>query len=96
LEWSQHQQHAFDQLKLAVGTAPVLQFFEPSKPATIQTDASSTGLNCSCLLQEKQLIAYACTSILTKAETRFAPIEGELLACEKFNMYIYGMETTVK
>ena len=77
-EWSQHQQHAFDQLKLAVSTAPVLQFFDPSKPATIQTDASSTGLG-SCLLQDGRPIAYASRS-LTEAETRYAQIEKELLS----------------
>ena len=97
-EWTISQQQAFDELKRVISQAPVLRFFDPLKPVTIQTDSSSTGLG-SCLLQDGQPIAYASRALLD-TEKRYAQIEKELLAivfaCEKFHMYIYGRKTHVQ
>jgi len=93
MSWSWSEQHdlAFSHLKQLVVSAPVLRFFDPSKPVVIQTDSSSTGLG-SCLLQDGLPIAYASTA-LADSETRYAQIEQELLAVvfatEKFFQYIY-------
>lgn len=96
--WSFEQQQAFEQLKRLIAEAPVLRYFDPSKPVTIQTDSSSTGLG-SCLMQEGQPLAFA-SRALTDAETRYAQIEKECLAivfaCEKFHTYIYGRKTYVQ
>lgn len=96
--WTQHHDSTFQALKKQIASTPVLRFFDISKPAVIQTDASSMGLG-SCLLQEGRPIAYA-SRALTDAETRYAQIEKELLAivfaCEKFSQYIYGQRTLVQ
>lgn len=85
-------------IKQAVTSTPVLQYFDPSKPVVIQTDASSTGLG-SCLLQDGKPIEFT-SRALTDAETRYAQIEKELLAivfaCIKFHQYIYGRPVTVQ
>ena len=76
--WTDQLDSAFRRLKDLVVSAPVLRFFDPSKPAVIQTDSSSTGIG-SCLLQDGYPVAYA-PRALTDAETRYAQIEKELLA----------------
>ena len=90
--WTDQLDSAFRRLKDLVVSAPVFRFFDPSKPAVIQTDSSSTGIG-SCLLQDGHPVAYA-SRALTDAETRYAQIEKELLA-EKFFQYIYGKVTVV-
>lgn len=89
--WTQHQQDAFDKLKMYVTKPPVLQYYDVSKPVTLTCDTSQHGLGAACL-QDGNPIAYASRS-LTQTETRYAQIEKELLAvvfaCYKF-YYIYG------
>ena len=96
--WTSHHEQAFNSIKQAVTSAPVLQFFDPSGPVVVQTDASSTGLG-SCLMQNGKPIEYA-SRALTDAETRYAQIEKELLAivfaCIKFHQYIYGRRVVVQ
>lgn len=96
--WSDTHQKTFLHLKQLISNTPVLQYFDVSKPAVIQTDASGLGLG-SCLLQEGKPIAFA-SRALTDTETRYAQIEKELLAivfaCERFYTYIYGRTTTVQ
>ena len=96
--WTSHHERVFQNIKQAVTSAPVLQYFDPSKPVVIQTDASSTGLG-SCLLQDGKPIEFA-SRALTDPETRYAQIEKELLAivfaCIKFHQYVYGRPVTVQ
>ena len=78
--------------------SPVLQYFDSSKPAVTQTDASSTGLG-SCLMQDGMPMAFA-SRAFTDCKTRYSQIEKEMLvivfACEKFAHYIYGQLVTVQ
>jgi len=55
--WTTVHQHAVDNIKKAVSSAPVLRFFDQSIPAAIQTDATYTGLD-FVLLQNDQPVAY--------------------------------------
>ena len=90
--WDQPQQMAFDRLKKAVASTPVLRYYNLDEEVTLQCDASQFGLGAT-LLQNEQPVAYA-SRALTSAETRYAQIEKELLAivfaCQHFESYIYG------
>ena len=100
MPWSWTAQHdqASSNIKEAMTYAPVLQYFDPSKPVVIQTDAGSTGLG-SCLLQDGKPVELTSRS-LTDAQTKYAQIEKELLAivfaCIKFHQYIYGRPVTAQ
>ena len=87
------QQESFETIKKLVSEAPILlQYYNVSKPAKIQCDASGKGLG-AVLLQDNKPVCYA-SQALTCAESRYAPIEAEMLAvvfaCHKFHQYIYG------
>jgi hypothetical protein len=94
--WTTQQENAIRDIKAAMISAPALRFFDPSKPAVLQCDASSLGLG-AVLLQEDQPCAFASRALTD--ETRYAQIEKELLAivfaAEKFEHYIYGKRTVI-
>jgi len=43
-EWGDEQQTAFDTLKRAMVTEPILQRFDPERPVTIETDTSDYAI----------------------------------------------------
>ena len=43
-QWTKAEEEAFEEIKRAIVSNPVLRFFDPQLPVTVQTDASSTGL----------------------------------------------------
>ena len=75
----------------------VLTFYDVRKPATIQADASQSGLGCG-LMQQGRPVAFA-SRALTEAEQNYSQIEKEMLAicfaCQKFHQYIYGKSIDV-
>ena len=89
---------SFRKIKQLVSQAPVLQCYDVDKPVTIRCDASGKGLG-AVLLQDNKPVCYA-SRALTDIETRYAPIETEMLAvvfaCRKFHQYIYGRSVTVE
>ena len=97
-QWEHEHNTALEQVKAALASAPVLQFYCVKKAVRLQADASQSGLG-ACLLQEGKPIAYA-SRALTNAERNYAQIEKELLAiyfaCTKFHQYIYGKECRVQ
>lgn len=96
--WNADQQMAFDKLKEAIASSPVLNNFDLNKEVVIQTDSSQNGLGC-CLLQDNKPIAFASRS-LTETEKKYAQIEKETLAIKfavrKFHKYIWGRRITVQ
>jgi len=44
-EWSDKQQEAFETLKKAMITEPILQHFDPERPVTIETEASDYAIH---------------------------------------------------
>ena len=80
--WGEEQQTAFDALKRALTTAPVLALPDFSKPFTIQCDASGVALGVV-LTQEgeggEHPIVYA-SRVLTAAERNYSTSEKECLA----------------
>ena len=75
--WESEQQIAFEKIKTALTTLPVLTYFDKDKDHIIQTDASKTGLG-AVSLQETQPVVYA-SRALTDTEQRYSNIGRELL-----------------
>ena len=100
--WGQSQQQAFVKLKQQLKTSPVLRFPDFTRPFTVTTDASGTGIGCVLSQPDDEgrdhPVAYA-SRTLSPAETRYTVTEQELLgvvwALKKFRPYIYGKPCTV-
>ena len=72
-EWRPPQDKALHEIKQTLSVAPVLAFYDVTKPVVITCDTSKSGLGAA-LLQENKPIAYA-SRALSDAETRYAQIE---------------------
>ena len=83
-QWTNMEQEAFDNLKQALSSAPVLALPDPDKRFYVHTDASSTvaiGGILSQMQDDGKLHPVAYTSRgLTTAETRFTVYELEMLS----------------
>ena len=100
--WNSEQQRAFDTLKSDLANSETLAYFDRNAEETkLTADASPVGLG-AVLTQVKngveQVVAYASRS-LTEVEQRYSQTEKEALgivwACERFHMYLYGVEFTL-
>ena len=96
--WCDEQQEAFDKIKSAITTDPVLQFYDVQQEVTLTCDASSHGLGAACL-QDGKPVAYASRALST-TQKKYAQIEKEMLAvvfaCNTFHDYIYGRQLTIE
>ncbi len=72
-EWGEAQDQSFKEVKKLLTCAPVLQYYDVSKPVQLTCDSSQYGLG-SCLLQDGKPVGYASKS-LTDAQTRWSQIE---------------------
>lgn len=94
------QTSAFQKVKeiLTRSRGPVLAYYDPKKPVTLQVDASKYGLGVV-LLQDSRPVAYV-SKTLTSSEINYAQIEKEMLAilfgCKRFHQYVYGRRFTVE
>ena len=90
--WSAEQEKAFENVKQAVTSAPVLQFFNSSEPVEGQRDASANGIG-FVLMQNGQQVSYS-SRALTTSERNYSQIEKELLVqvfgVERNHQYVYG------
>ena len=98
-QWGTAQEKAFQLLKERVSTTPVLVFYDPNRATVVSAGASNFGLGAVLLQQHDgamKPVVYS-SKTLTSAETRYAQIEKELLACtwacEKFSRYMVGLES---
>lgn len=96
-QWEKEQQKAFDTIKEALMTQPILCHFDPKLPIELRTDACGYGLG-AILLHEfpdktKRVITYA-SRLLQGAELNYAISEKECLAIvwavDKFKTYLMG------
>ena len=101
-EWTVKQQQAFDRLKKAIVTGPVLALPDPDLPFVLHTDAS--GFAVGAVLSQPQPdgllrpIAFLSKKMLD-AETRYPTHEQELLAIvhalKTWRHYLHGRKFTV-
>jgi len=95
--WGNEQNDALEKIKKAVTSAPVLKYFDTSKPTEGIGDASSKGIG-FVLTQEDHPVTYA-SRALTQAEQRYSQIEKELLAqvfgLEHNHQYVYGRKVVL-
>ena len=99
--WGDTQQVAFDTLKKVVSDTPVLRYYSLDEEVVMQCDASQVVIQCyasqygfgAAVMQNGQPVAYV-SRAMTRAETRYAQTEKELLAIvfavEHFEPYVYG------
>ena len=105
VSWTDPCQSAFDRLKQALLTAPVLAFADFAKPFRLYTDASLEGLG-AVLSQtqdgKERVIAYASRRLLPteRNDQNYSSFKIELLALkwavtEKFKDYLWGASFTI-
>ena len=95
-EWKNEQKTAFDDLKQAITSAPVLIPYYPERDTLIICDGSPTGLG-GALFQKTQhgyQPVHYVSRTLTDTESRYSQIERETLAAEfttsRLQMYLLG------
>ena len=100
--WSDQCEAAFQALKKALTEHPILLVADPTKPFTLQTDASHYGLGAVVSQQGEDNcehpVAYASRCLLP-CEVKYAVVEKECLAIvwalDHFNVYLCGQDFTV-
>ena len=105
-QWTSDHQEAFEKLKLALTTAPVLAYPNYSKPFILETDTSLEGLG-AVLLQEDDdgnlcIISYAShmlkpyeRSMHNYSSAKLELLNLKWLVCKKFRDYLIGSKFTV-
>jgi hypothetical protein len=100
-EWKEEQQEAFDKLKEALTTAPVLGKPDYTRDWVLEVDASDIAIG-AVLSQEMDKEVhpvYYWSRQLGKAERNYSTTDRECLAvvaaCKKFRPYILGGHTTI-
>ncbi|GFO32216.1 Zinc finger protein [Plakobranchus ocellatus] len=102
VNWGDSQERAYNSLKVAVTSKPVLQLPDVNKRFVLRTDASDRGLG-AVLMQENEdtlfPVAYA-SKKLTDRERKYSVTEREALAIvwgvKKFSLYLYGTVFTLQ
>ena len=93
-DWLPQHETAFQSIKSLVTQAPVLHYYDASKPVALESDSSEVGLG-AVITQDGHPIAYA-SRALTQTERNYAQIEKECLsivfAAERFEQYILGKD----
>lgn len=99
--WTSEAESAFNDLKLALISAPVLKTPDFTKPFIIQTDASDRGVG-AVLVQgegENEGVINYMSQKLSDTQIKYSTTEKEclavILAIEKFRPYIEGVRFTV-
>ena len=100
--WGETQQHAFDSLKQALTSAPVLVHPRREGEFILDTDASLTGIG-GALYQvqdgEERVIGYS-SKLLSRTQRNYCTTKRELLAVVRmvdyFRHYLWGTEFRIR
>lgn len=99
--WTEEASAAFQAIKEALVSAPILASPDFEKPFAIQADASNVGVGAvlTQIVDEKECVVAYASRTLTESEQKFTVTEKELLAVvfalEKFRCYVEGQHFTV-
>ena len=102
-QWETAHQKAFNKLKAALTTAPVMSYFDKSKDTILTVDASPVGVSGVLAQQTKDsgdyhVLAYA-SRALTSVEKRYSQTEKEALnivwVIGHFHLYLFGHQFTL-
>ena len=100
--WTDSHTAAFERLKTALTSAPVLRIFDPKLPIRIQTDASQYAYG-AVLLQDDDSgarpVAYASKQFNAAQQnyiTREQELLGIVLALTEFDVYLHGSPFVVE
>jgi len=77
-EWTPRHQEAFDKLKCALASEPIVRIYDPAKELTLTADASEKAIS-AVLSQENHPVLYL-SRTLSEAESRYSNVEREALA----------------
>ena len=96
-DWEEKQERAFQTLKRALCTAPILSLPEGIEDFVVYCDASNQGLGCV-LMQRGKVIAYASRQLKTH-EVNYTTHDLELgavvFALKIWRHYLYGTKSTI-
>ena len=76
-QWLPQHSLTMHTIKKFLTEAPVLRYYDVTKPITVQCDASQSGLG-AVLLQDGLPVCYA-SQALTDTKSRYAQIEKDML-----------------
>ncbi|KAD3641337.1 hypothetical protein E3N88_30561 [Mikania micrantha] len=95
--WSQQSAQAFTHLKNLMSSTPVLRLPDFSKPFTVETDASGTGIG-AVLSQEKQPIAFYSQKLCPRMQQQSAYVREMFAitqAISKWRQYLLGSKFNI-
>ncbi len=97
-QWTSTQENAFQALKLALVSDPVVQPFDVTKECTLTTDASEQSIS-GIITQCGRPVMYISRK-LSETEKRYSNIEREALACvwcmERAKQFLMGTKFLLK
>ena len=96
--WSIEQEKAFENVKQAVTSAPILRYFNSNEPVEGQGDASANGIG-FVHMQNGQPVSYS-SRALTKSERNYSQIIAKELLTQVFGVernhqYVYGRKVVL-
>ena len=96
--WENIHHQAFEKLKEALASPPIITYPTPQDKFVLTTDASDIGLGAILSTAQGKVIEYA-SRVLTPAEKNYTTIKKECLAIvwavRKFRHYLIGAHFTV-
>lgn len=96
--WEDEHKQAFEKIKVALTTTPVLAYYDVNQRVKLSVDASSKSMGI-CLMQNDKPVAYA-TRAFNKSQQNHPQIVKEALAirfgCTEFHEYVYGKNLVIE